>query len=79
MPSWAVLLAQCFNPADCDIPHTLPWWMVAAVVALWLTLVVGILSLVRHLLRARADRRRTERRPAPTTDLELYRGDLERY
>ena len=74
MPSWAVLLAQCFNPADCDIPHTLPWWMAAAAGALRLALVAGIVFLVRHLLRARAQRRRPTRRVSEDTAVELYRA-----
>ena len=74
-----MLLAQCIDPTNCDIPHTVPWWMVTAFVAVWLALVVGIVSLVTHLVRSRTDRRRTRRRPAERTDVELYRGDPEPY
>ncbi len=74
-----MLLAQCIDPANCDIPRTVPWWMVTAFVAVWLALVIGIIFVVAYLLRSRIDRRRTRRRPAERTDVELYRGDLEPY
>ena len=74
-----MLLAQCIDPADCDIPHTVPWWMVTAFVVLWLALVVGIVSLVAHLVRSRMERRHSSGRPAPGADVELYQGDLDPY
>jgi hypothetical protein len=74
-----VLLAQCLSAADCELPHTVPWWMVAAFAAGWVALVVAIVTVVRHLLQARAGRRRRRRPEPPATDVELHRGDLERW
>ncbi|MGH9157576.1 MAG: hypothetical protein ACRD1K_17470 [Acidimicrobiales bacterium] len=54
----AVLLAQCADPADCDIPSSLPWYFSLALFAVWAAMVAGICVLVFWMLRARAERRR---------------------
>jgi len=72
----AVQLAQCADPANCDLPSTLPWYFSLAMVAVWAAMVVGIVVVGVWLLRARADRRPKARfrRPPPseTTDVATF-------
>ncbi|MEO7836767.1 MAG: hypothetical protein ABIS21_03880 [Acidimicrobiales bacterium] len=74
-----MLLAQCFGSAECQLPHSPPWWLSAAFVAGWFVLVAGILVLLAWRLRSRSERRKSRRR-RPGTDVEIYpRQEIEPY
>jgi hypothetical protein len=54
---------------ELPLPHHLPWWMVLAVVSIWLGLVTtGVLILRRHVAQRRAARRATR----AGAELELF-------
>ncbi|HVL93724.1 MAG TPA: hypothetical protein VM264_10315 [Acidimicrobiales bacterium] len=63
-----MLLAQCADPANCDIPRALPWYFALAMFAVWVAMVAGIVVLVYLLLRARAGRR-PRRRLSDSTEV----------
>jgi hypothetical protein len=48
-----------------NLPHSLPWYFGAFIVAAWLALMVTLFVLVRRRLRSRAERRAWERRGRP--------------
>ncbi|MEO7443659.1 MAG: hypothetical protein ABIW46_09025 [Acidimicrobiales bacterium] len=64
----AMLLAQCADPANCEIPSSLPWYFSVAMFALWAAMVGGIVVLVVWMLGARAEHRRAERARRRVTD-----------
>lgn len=72
------LVAQCTGSAPCELPTGLPWYFGLAVGAVWLAVVVGVLVLGRHLLRAKFDRRRRSsdrralERSTPGSDVERW-------
>ena len=58
-----------------EIPHTLPWYFGLAILAVWVTLLVLIARVGRHLLASRAERRaRTRHHPRRQSD--EPRGEL---
>lgn len=69
----AVLLAQCADPATCDIPRSLPWYFSLALIALWVAMVTGSVVLGLALIRARVARRRRRRPPPGTPSREIVR------
>lgn len=50
----------------------LPWWMAAAMVGMWVALVVGIVAVARQRRRLRRAPRPEIRPAEPGEDLELY-------
>ncbi len=68
-----MLLAQCADPANCDIPRSVPWYFSLALMAVWAAVVGGIVVLAVWMLRARAERRRErrDRRRRPGTGIEV--------
>jgi hypothetical protein len=52
-----MLVAQCTGSAACDLPTGLPWYFGIAIAAVWLTVVVGAVTIGLRLLRSRRERR----------------------
>jgi len=51
-------VAQCVDPAACELPTGLPWYFGLPIALLWLGAVVGAVLLGRRWLARRIERRR---------------------